>query len=550
MHSHARGHTTAVSFAEIAVAAVVSGLAMALFSRSEWPWIALGFVGLVPWIRTLSRVHSLRAALLAGTFMSVTYHLSVAYWTPSAIHDFTGTPWVLALVFSILIAPLVQLQFVSYALARFLLQRSFRRTTRGVAAVGAACAYVATEWYVPQVFADSLGYWLYGSAWLRQGADVAGVLGLTLVLLLANECCHAVLRGLWADRSRAKRAVAIAPALGLALLVLLPLGYGAMRYHEYSHVDESAVPVRFGVVQAGFSHVNYIAEEFGTYLMVRTVLDTHVAMSRDLLVPRDADVVLWPESAYPLSFGTPTSEQHAEFDRRIRELVARTMVPLVFGARDLEENQWFNAAFFLEPQSKDEVAVAVYRKARLFPFVEHAPGALDSPLVRRFFPWLGTFTPGPGPAVVDLRLADGRAFRVVPMICYDALHTSHALSAMRAGGEVLLTLSNDSWFEFGNAPRHLLYISAFRSVETRRPQVRAAVTGISAAISPAGDILDQLDTGEYGTLTASLLPARGSSPLARLGNWLGPAAFGVLLLIMAAGSLARRRHAREPEFEP
>lgn len=530
--------------AKLAAAVTLSGLAMALFSRSEWPWVVIGFIGLVPWIAALSGIRTLPAAILAGVLMSVAYHLSVAHWTPSAISNFAGTPWALSLIISLIIAPLVQLQFVAYALARYLLLRSRLAAIPGLAALVAACAYISVESYVPQVFGDSLGYWLFGSAWLRQGADVAGVLGLTLVLLLANECSWAVINRLLPSGVRPRHRVATGPILGLAILVFLPLGYGAFRYHQYSGIDDANASVRVGLVQSGFSHVNYIAEEFGTYLTVRTILDTHIAVSRDLLASGDIDLVVWPESAYPLSFGTPDSDTHSEFDHRIRELVARTAVPLVFGARDFENDEYFNAAFFLEPRTANEVAVANYRKVRLFPLVEHAPGFMNRPRIRRLLPWLGTFTPGDAATVVDLRLADGRLLRVAPMICYDALHAAHALSTARAGSELLLTLSNDSWFEFGHAPRHLLYISAFRSIELRRPQVRAAVTGISAIISPAGDILDRLDTGEFGTLRGNISPVRGSSPYLLLGDWLGPTSLGFLLLVTAAGIVGHARARR------
>src|SRR5262249_36520331 len=152
-----------------------------------------------------------------------------------------------------------------------------------------------------------------------------------------------------------------------------------------------------------------------------------------------------------------------------------------------------------------------YRKTALFPLTERIPWMLDSTVVRRAFPWLGTWKPGNGPLVVPLRLRDGRALRIAPLICYDALEAGHTLAAVRQGAEMIVTLSNGSWFAYGNVPRLILVISAFRSLETRRPQVRAANTGVSAVITPTGTFLGTIGMDERGTLVRGVTPVRDTT---------------------------------------
>lgn len=527
--------------ARLALAAGLSGLAMSLLALSEWPWIVLGFVGLVPWLAALDRLKSLGGALLAGVLMSQTYMLGVGYWVPSTIQGFSGASWITSLVVMILISPILQPQFIAFSVVRHLARQGRSVRFLPVAALAGACAYVGAEWLLPDTLGDTLGHWLIGSEWLRQGADVAGALGLTFVLLLANECVLAIFKGVRRDGSREHRGSALAPAMCLALLVLLPLGYGAARYHQHTTAEPVARPVTFALVQAGFNDFNYIAEEYGTYLGIRTILDTHVALSRDALQGSETDVLVWAENVYPLTFGAPDSEPHALFDRRIRELVARTAIPLVFGARDFADGQWFNAAFLLQPLPDGEIAEAVYHKVHLFPLAEYAPRFLDWSLARRLLPWMGTFAPGPGPQVATLTLPDGRSLKVVPLVCYDALQPAHVIAGVRGGAEVIVTLSNDSWFEHGIAPHHLLNISRFRSIETRRPQVRAAVTGISAVITPTGDIVDRLESREFGSLVATVEPGHGTTLMLRLGDWFGPTAIlGCMLLLGLALTLRPR----------
>jgi apolipoprotein N-acyltransferase len=173
----------------------------------------------------------------------------------------------------------------------------------------------------------------------------------------------------------------------------------------------------------------------------------------------------------------------------------------------------------------------------LFPLPERVPAALDRPLVRRWLPWLGTWRAGAGPRVVPLRLRDRRTLRIAPLICYDAVDSGGVLAAARQGAELIVTLSNDAWFAAGGGPRLHLIVSAFRSIETRRPQVRATNTGISAVIAPTGELLGTIGVDQRGTLVGVVAPSPGTWTLMLAwGDWFGPAA-----LVLAVGLLAWRR---------
>src|SRR5262249_5356932 len=162
------------------------------------------------------------------------------------------------------------------------------------------------------------------------------------------------------------------------------------------------------------------------------------------------------------------SADGAAFDRAIAGFVARSDVPLIFGSYDTDGADEFNAAVFLEPATHGPLAFETYRKTSLFPLTERVPALLDHDVVRRWLPWLGTWKPGGGSRAVSVRLRDGRTVRVAPLICYDALDARHALAAVRDGAELIVTLSNDSWFTVGDAAWLHLVGAAFRSVETRR----------------------------------------------------------------------------------
>ena len=514
-------------------AVVVTAAAFALYARVEWPWSLLGWVGLVPWLAALDRLGTLRGALASGLAMSAAFVLAVFAWFASAIAGYAGAPAAVGFAVLVLLAPVVQPQFVLFAVVR---HHARRHWSPGVSAVVGAGAYVGTEWLTGKLFGDTLGHGFYASVWLRQAADVAGAPGLTFVLVLFNECVVSASRG-WLHAPHRRRLLPVAAA---AVLVLVPLGYGVWRYRDLTSATVESPAVTVGLVQADIGQYARLAAERGTYDAVRYILDSYFALSAGAFEQAPLDLLLWPETVYPTTFGRPKSADGAAFDEELARLVAVTGVPLVFGAYDVDGGREFNAAVLLEPAGNGRVAFETYRKAWLFPLTERVPAWMDVPWVRGWLPWLGTWHPGDGSRVLDVTLADGRPLRLAPLICYDAVDPGIAIAAVRQGAEVIATLSNDSWFSSGGGPRLHLIVSTFRSLETRRPQVRVTNTGISTVITPTGEWLGTLDVHARGTLVRAVAPVRERSTLMlRWGDWFGPIA-GLIALLLLSIDVVRR----------
>ncbi|MGH7893116.1 MAG: apolipoprotein N-acyltransferase [Candidatus Binatia bacterium] len=320
--------------------------------------------------------------------------------------------------------------------------------------------------------------------------------------------------------------------------------YGHLRLAALARLPMDP-PITAGVVQTNVVHYDRLAAEIGTYEAVRQILDAHFALSDQALSRGPVDVLAWPETVYPTTFGSPKSEDGAAFDRAIGGLVAHSGRPLVFGSYDAESGREYNAAVFLEPGARGDVTFDTYRKASLFPFTERVPAWLDGPTLRRWLPWLGSWQPGRGPRAIDLDLAGGRRIRVAPLICYDAVDPRNAARGVRDGAEVIVTLSNDSWLTAGDGARLHFIVSVFRSVETRRPQVRATTTGISAVITPTGEVTAEAGIHAQAVLVAAVTPVGGVMPLAvRWGDWLGPVSLVLAaLLLVGGGSVPSRARA-------
>ena len=505
-----------------------------------WP---LGFIALVPCLLAFDTARGAGGALRDGLLMSIAFVVAVFTWFGFAIGTFTGIGPAAGLAALVLAAPLLQPQWIAFALVRHVVGRRHGALLRALAG---ASAWVATEWLVPRLLDDTLGHGLHASRVLRQNADLGGAAGLTFVLILVNEAIATAIT------RRHEGARALAAPLSIAFLLPIAMtGYGLSRLSSLmpSHQEDVAA-VRVGMVQANIVDYERLRREMGAFEVVRHVLDTHARLSRIATEQHDVDALLWSETVYPTTFGNAKSEAGQEFDQAILDLVALERVPLVFGTYDRDEAGEYNAAAFVEP---GKGLLGFYRKTHPFPLTEFVPAWLDGPRFRALFPWAGTWRAGDGPRVFPLRTTDGREVQVMPLICLDDVDSMLAIDGARLGAQAILGMSNDSWFTRHPLGAELhLNVAAFRSIETRLPQLRVTANGISAAIDARGEIVERTAMDREAVLVGTL-HARTPEPtlMVRWGNWVGPTAFASLLLYGVVATMGwirrhwRSRHARQ-----
>ena len=509
----------------------VSALLLGLYARGGHAW-ALGFVALVPWLLALNAARTLRGSLASGLVMTLAFVAAIFAWFGAAIGGFTGIGALPGTAVLLLLAPVMQPQLLAFALARHLAGRQHGAAVRALAG---ASAWVACEWALPKLLGDTLAHGLFPSALFRQAADLGGAAGLTFALILVNEAIAEAM----ARRSSGLRA-RVAP-LGCAAAIVLALGgYGLARLSTLRAPAAPAPTLRVAMVQASITDYERLRQEIGAYGVVRKVLDTHYALSQSAVRDHGADVLLWSETVYPTTFGQARSEDGAALDAEIQGFVDAMGVPLVFGTYDMDGSGEYNAAAFVEPRAG---LIGFYRKTHPFPLTEHVPGWLDGPRLRRLLPWTGGWQPGSGARVLPLRTADGREVNVLPLICLDDVHTGLAIDGARLGAQAIVGLSNDSWFTGQPLGARLhLAVAAFRSIETRLPQVRVTTNGLSAIIDDTGQVLASTAIGDQAVLTAEL-SARDPLPtlMVRWGDWVGRAGWALLLALAALAVWRRLR---------
>jgi apolipoprotein N-acyltransferase len=528
LNTYSLAHPRWFTLAGIAASALLLGL----YARGGHAW-PLGFIALVPWLLALNQTRTLIGALASGWLTSVGFVLAVFAWFGTAVGAFTGSGTPMALLVAVLLAPLLQPQVLAFALARHLAGARHGPLLRALAG---ACAWVACEWLWPKLLGDTLGHGLAPAQSLRQIADLGGAAGITLLLILVNEALTLALTR-WRAGARA-----LLPLTLAAVVPALMAGYGQLRLSTLQLEADAATPhLRIGLLQSAIVDYEGQRREIGAYAVVRKVLDTHFALSRAAIEHHGVDALLWSETVYPTTFGNPRSEDGAALDQEILDFVTATGVPLVFGSYDLDAAGEYNAAAFVEPGAG---LLGFYRKTHPFPLTEYVPAWLDSPLIRGWLPWMGSWQPGSGARTFPLRAADGRELQVLPLICLDDVRPQLAIDGARLGAQAIIGLSNDAWFSADPQGARLhLAVATFRSIETRLPQLRVTTNGLSAYVDVTGQVVVSTAMGDQAVL-AGELPVRDPprTLMVRWGDWVGGAALGFLLLIAVAGSGRAWRH--------
>jgi apolipoprotein N-acyltransferase len=158
---------------------------------------------------------------------------------------------------------------------------------------------------------------------------------------------------------------------------------------------------------------------------------------------------------------------------------------------------------------------------------------------------VGDFTPGANYTLLPI----GET-RVGVFICFESAFPSIARTFTDAGADVLINISNDGYLGETPVLRQHLANAVLRAVENRRTVLRVTNTGISARITPRGEVRDATGSFQPATRTWTInRSTEGKTFYTRHGDLFVAlcAAFSMLLLVSGQWSIVRRRFSRSRE---
>ncbi len=471
------------------------------------PWVALAPICWALWIspRPDSARHWAKKAFLLGWLTGTVSFLISLFW----ITTVTEPGWVL-------LAMVVALYPALWALFAALVLRPLGEGTREesahawlgsgrnlLVALLAAASWTALEWLRETLFTgfgwNAIGIALRDSIPLIQIAGITGAAGLTFLCILGSATLAITIERLRREivRGRPKPHFDFMMAV---LIVVLCFSYGV---GKITAPAPETIAVKVAGVQGNVPVYHYWDSKYDAEIM-----EGYLRRSRAALATLP-DLVVWPEASTP----RPLLLDEIIYDQ-VKELASGTDADFLIGSvhYEAEPRGDYNSAILLTEHAQK---AQIYNKVHLVPFGEYVPFRHSFPL----FSWIVgkqvpyDFDSGKGAAVLQL---SAKPIKIGTLICFEDTLGDLTRRFAGLGAQLLVTVTNDGWFERSIATRQHLANAQLRTVETGLPLLRVADTGVSCWIDSLGRVKQILQDQQGNTFIEGVLTATIPVPAAPL----------------------------------
>ncbi|AQA17878.1 apolipoprotein N-acyltransferase [Halioglobus japonicus] len=408
-----------------------------------------------------------------------------ASWVYVSIHEHGNASVPLALVLTGLFCAGLALLHGTFAW----LYIRFIRPLPGGMLIGFPVLWVLFEWL--------RSWFLTGFPWLYLGyahvdtaiagwAPILGIYGLSMICALTGSCLFLA----WRSRQ------AIALVTYAVIVATLWIGGGVLKPIQWV-ARASEEPLSVAIYQPNIPQQNKWNREY--YL---PILHQMRGATMPLL---GHDIIVWPEAAIPNLY-----ERARPFLDPIAARARKADTTLITGIPNRPEGdeRYYNSITALGQGQGS------YFKQRLVPFGEYVP--LEDYLrgVIEFFNLPMSFQ-SRGPA--DQPPLAAGTFRVSPSICYEVVYPDLVAAGAREA-DLLITISNDSWFGDSIGPLQHLQMAQMRALENGRYMIRGTNNGVSALIDHRGQVIAESEQFVETVLTGEVQAMLGKTPFASFGS--------------------------------
>lgn len=521
--------------------ATLALLSAALFTFSHpvaiGSFVALGDApnGLLAWVALIPlwlaiRDATPRRAFRLGWLFGTAAFVGTMFWVYIAMNTFGGIAAPISVVLTIVLCAVLGLFLaVPIGLSRWL-------DVRGAlpAATALPFAWAAAEYCRNFLFTglpwSNLAYTQWRMLLVAQVADLVGLYGIVALIVAVNIA----LAEMWlAWRGRGDARSAALRARVAAALLLVTLGYGAVRIRMVDTAVAGLPTLPVALVQGNISQDQKHAADFRD--RVRAIYEGELIKAE----AKGSALVVFPEAAFPYAI-------HVRSDVVPAKNLAHVNKTWLLGGGaswwdEGETRMAQNSALLIAPGKK---IAARYHKSHLVPFGEYVPMKKLLFFAKKLTRAAGNFIPGTREdiAPLSLPLGNGERARFGVLICYEDIFPEVSRLETARGAEFLVNVTNDAWYGRTSAPFQHVSMTVFRAIEDRRSVVRSAQTGVSAFVDPSGRVLARTAIFE-GPLALHVDVPRGgpASFYVAFGDVFAAACSGLILAAAARALLVPAR---------
>ena len=256
-----------------------------------------------------------------------------------------------------------------------------------------------------------------------------------------------------------------------------------------------------------------------------------------------ADLVVWPEAAYPYMMSATAKNDLAG---RYAVLQPGVHGPVLDGRHHAANATWRVQLARLLVDARG-TSTPAYHKMHLLAFGEGVPLAGTFPVVaaRSFVRGIGHGLQ----AIIRSRSTSKNA-RVAVLNCFEDTLPQAAARSGDVDPNLLVNVTNDAWFVETEESELHIRIASMRAIELRRDFVRAVNFGVTTWVDATGRVRARYDVAVAGTLQTTPALLEGKTIYARLGDWAGVLLLALFSAATFAGTgAATKRKRRVPTRE-
>jgi len=338
-----------------------------------------------------------------------------------------------------------------------------------------------------------------------QWYEITGTGGGTVWILLSNLFLSRLVTSPFKDRRKT-----IINLSSWLVIVILPAAISIIRFNTIEPSTENKNEAV--IIQPDFDPYT---EKFS--IPFETQLTKAITMAEPE-ISGTTDWIVAPETLVD----DPVNEDQLEENRYIKMIREFTDkhpgVAFVTGLVSFRpENGYFNSAFKIDTGS----VIEIYHKSKLVPGFEFVPAGKIMKLISKALPQIGLRNRyyGTQSSRTCFQNSD-KSLKIAPVICYESVYGEYVTDYIKEGAEAIFIITNDGWWKNTNGYKQHFSHASLRAIETRRPVIRSANTGISGFIDFRGKVVQKTKWWTSAVLRGDFCCESRITPYVRYGDYL------------------------------